>query len=99
MWVRDTVLVASGVHRNGPLDGAIDPRTGKPSPGGSWAVATHKQGAIADALATTLLVTGPDTSVVDQLGAWALLMTDDGWVEIGGRTASVQSWSVQEVSP
>ena len=95
MWVRDTVLVASGVQTDGALSGAIDPRTGKPSPGGQWAVAAHKQGAIADALATTLLVTGPDTAVVDQLGAWGLIMTEHGWVEVGGRTASVQSWSVQ----
>lgn len=95
MWVKDTVLVASGVDANGTLDGAIDPRTGKPSPGGKWAVAAHKQGAIADALATTLLVTGPETPVVDQLGAWVLVMTDHGWVEVGGRTASVQSWSLQ----
>jgi len=93
-WVQDTVLVASGTRGTGELDGAIDPRSGKPSPGGRWAVATHKQGAIADALATTLLVTGAETAVIDQLGAWALLMTADGWVEVGGRTASVSSWSV-----
>ena len=94
LWVQDTVLVASGTRGTGGLDGAIDPRTGKPSPNGLWAVATHKQGAIADALATTLLVTGPESTVVDQLGAWALVMTADGWVEVGGRTASVSSWSV-----
>jgi thiamine biosynthesis lipoprotein len=99
LWVSNTVLVASGVRGNGPLDGAIDPRTGRSTPGGSWAVASHKQGAIADALATTLLVTGSDTTVVDQLGAWALLMTDQGWVEVGGRSANVQSWSVAGISP
>ena len=91
--------MASGVHGSGALSGAIDPRTGTPSPGGLWAVAAHKQGAIADALATTLLVTGPDSPAVDQLGAWGLLMTEQGWVEVGGRTASVQSWSVQELTP
>jgi thiamine biosynthesis lipoprotein len=99
LWVRDTVIVASGVRGTGPLDGAIDPRSGTPSPGGSWAVASHRQGAIADALATTLLVTGSETTVVDQLGAWALLMTDEGWVEVGGRSASVQSWSIQGLNP
>ena len=97
LWVQDTVLVSSGVGGHGDLGGAIDPRTGSPSPGGSWAVASHPQGAIADALATTVLVTGPASPVVDQLGAWALIMTEDGWVEAGGRSAHVSTWSVQSI--
>jgi FAD:protein FMN transferase len=82
--LRDAVIVTSGDYEQGfALDGVryhhiLDPRTGYPSNAAMSATVVHPNGAIADALATALLVTGPNVDDVDNLGAWALVIDSDG---------------------
>ena len=96
--VKNTVLVDSGTYiesleiGGGHYKQVLDPRTGEMASGANVSIVAHSQGAIADALATTLRITGPDTPAVEQLGAWALLMTDDGVVEMGKRGNAVLDW-------
>jgi len=96
--LRDAVLTTSGDYeRVFMLDGermhhVLDPRTGQPAAGASSATVVSVDGAVADGLATALLVLGPDEAVVRDLGAWALVVTRDGAVhELGDRGLHVVS--------
>lgn len=93
----DACLSTSGVYEQGFWrDGAwlhhiLDPRTGWPAGGAISATVVHPDGAVADALATALVVTGPDPQAVEALGAWALLLTPQGQlVELGARGPHIQ---------
>ena len=90
--VRDAVLTTSGDYEQGFVqDGVryhhvLDPKTGMPARGAISATVVHPDGAIADALATALVVRGADADAVSALGAWALVVTPDGVVhELGAR--------------
>jgi FAD:protein FMN transferase len=89
--LRDAVLTTSGDYERAfELDGermhhVLDPRTGRPAVGASSATVVSVDGAVADGLATALLVLGPDDAVVRALDAWALVVTRDGVVHELGR--------------
>lgn len=61
----------------------LDPHTGRPARGAISATVVASDGAVADALATALLITGPDAGVVERFGAWALVVDGDGTHVLG----------------
>lgn len=96
--VRDTAIMTSGTFiKSDHADGGhyakvLDPRTGIEAQGADVAIVAHPNGGIADALSTTLRVTGADTQAVDLLGGWGMVFTPDGdIVELGRRGATVLS--------
>jgi thiamine biosynthesis lipoprotein len=96
--VRDTAIMTSGtfIRTDGPEGGhyakVLDPRSGTEARGADVAIVAHPNGGIADALSTTLRVTGADTQAVSLLGGWAVVFTPDGEVvELGRRGATVRS--------
>jgi FAD:protein FMN transferase len=98
--VRDCALVTSGtwVASATPGEGyykqVVDARNGEKAEGASVSVVAHPRGVIADALSTTLRVTGADTSAVDVLGAWGVVFDAEGKpAEVGRRGAIVLDWS------
>lgn len=93
----DAVLTTSGDYeRFFEVDGqrmhhVLDPRTGQPGRGASSATVVSTDGAVADGLATALLVLGPDEDVVRSLGAWALVVDPSGVIhELGDRGEHVR---------
>jgi thiamine biosynthesis lipoprotein len=88
--LHDAVLTTSGDYEHGFVrDGVryhhvLDPRTGRPAHGAISATAVAADGGVADALATALVVLGPDEAAVDALHAWALVVTPDGEVHVLG---------------
>ncbi|MEC8422499.1 MAG: FAD:protein FMN transferase, partial [Myxococcota bacterium] len=80
--VRDTALVTSGtwVASSTPGEGfykqVVDARTGAKADGAAVSVVAHPRGIIADALSTTLRVTGAETSAVEVLGGWGVSFND-----------------------
>ncbi len=104
--VRDTALVTSGtwVASNSPGEGyfkqVVDARSGAKASGAAVSVVAHPRGVIADALSTTLRVTGDQTSAADVLGAWAVVFDADGKAtEVGRRGAIVMDWSSAAIKP
>ncbi len=97
----DAVLTTSGDYeRFFDLDGQrmhhiLDPRTGRPGRGASSATVVSTDGAVADGLATALLVLGPDEGVVRSLAAWALVVDPSGVIhELGDRGGHVREVKV-----
>ena len=104
--VRDTALVTSGtwVASSTPGEGfykqVVDARTGEKAEGAAVSVVAHPRGVIADALSTTLRVTGAKTSAVEVLGGWGVSFNGAGEaVEVGRRGAIVLDWSVATLPP
>ena len=102
--VRDTALVTAGtwVESATPGEGyykqVVDARTGEKAEGAAVSVVAHPRGIIADALSTTLRVTGADTSAVEVLGGWGVSFDTSGEaVEVGRRGAIVLDWTVVDV--
>ena len=62
-----------------------------------------RDGAVADGLATALLVLGPDAAVVESLDAWALVVDPAGVVhelgERGSQVSAVEILTVKEGPP
>lgn len=93
--VRDAALSTSGDYRRFFVrDGrryhhVLDPRTGFPAEGAWSATVVHPDGAVADALATALLVSGRDAPAIGALQAWALIVDAEGVWERGERAAGV----------
>ena len=92
----DAVLTTSGDYeRFFEVEGVryhhvLDPRTGEPATGAWSATVAHSEGAIADALATALVVTGSETPAVAAHGAWAGGFDGGGPTllgELGGRVS------------
>ncbi len=103
--LRDTCLSTSGDYADAAFSEGrrvhhvIDPRTGRPSSGAIAATVVDEEGAVADALATALLVLGPDGSAVDALGAWALVWPESGPpTELGRRPKGLRV-RLQEARP
>jgi FAD:protein FMN transferase len=95
--VRDAVLVTSGDYekvfeKNGQrYHHVLDPRTGSPATAARSATVVHTDGAVADALATALLVRGADAALVTSLGGWALVVDAEGAIhELGTRGTQVE---------
>ncbi len=96
--LRNAVLSTSGDYEHYfEADGQryhhiLDPKTGLPAYGAISATVVHPDGALADALATALIVLGPDEAVVSSAGAWALVVTPDLQIhELGRRGKHVTS--------
>ena len=91
LTLEDAVLSTSGDYENFfERDGRryhhiLDPRTGYPAVAARSATVVHSEGAIADALATALMVLGPDPAVVEALDAWAYVIDADGVAHTLGR--------------
>lgn len=95
--IEDAVLSTAGDYaRAFEKDGRryhhiLDPRSGWPAEGAWSATVVHREGGVADALDTALIVLGRDASAVDALGAWALVVDARGVVELGSRAAGVRA--------
>ena len=98
--VRDALLITSGDYNQGFesagewMHHVLDPRTGRPARGAVCATVVARAAALADGLATALMVTGPDDALVSAFDAWALVPTPSGVLELGQRAAGVVSVSV-----
>lgn len=67
----------------------LDARTGMPGAGAWSATVVASDGAVADALATALIVLGPDEEVVRALDAWALVIDANGQHVLGAHEGVV----------
>jgi len=104
--VRDAALVTSGtwVPTGTPGEGyfkqVVDARSGEKAQGAAVSVVAHPRGVIADALSTTLRVTGADTTAVDVLGGWGVVFDAEGApTEVGRRGAIVSDWTTRAITP
>ena len=101
----DAVLTTSGDYEryfeqdDKRMHHVLDPRTGRPGRGAISATVVSADGAVADGLATALLVLGPDAVVVQSLDAWALVVDPAGVVhELGERDNHVSAVEILAVS-
>lgn len=91
----DAALTTSGDYESAfILDGVryhhiLDPHTGRPATGAISATVVCVDAAVADGLATALVVLGPRDDVVRALDAWAVVVTADGVVHELGERAHV----------
>ena len=97
LTLTDAVIETSGDYEKYfEVDGKryhhiLDPHTGRPAAGAISATVVHPDGAIADALATSLLVSGARKAPVRALDAWALVILEDGRIlELGDAHGKVK---------